>query len=127
MRTSRWAAMMLAVGLLAVVGSPVTLARPASGATYIAAPVMWPKPDNPTRTPVVVERVEVPVPVDDPAAEGIRMLLVAAAAAAAAAAATKARLRRHYLRPAGNAVIEIAGPEPLDSPRRSDTPTAGLD
>jgi hypothetical protein len=112
MRTSRWAAMMLAVGLLAVVGSPVTLARPASGATYIAAPVMWPKPDNPTRTPVVVERVEVPVP---------------PAAAAAAAAATKARLRRHYLRPAGNAVIEIAGPEPLGSPRRSDTPTAGLD
>jgi hypothetical protein len=77
---------------------------------------MWPKPDSSSRTPAVVERVEVPVPVDDLAEEGLRMLLVAAVASAVATAATKARLRRHYPQPTGDSVIEITRPEPLDRP-----------
>jgi hypothetical protein len=77
-----------------------------------AAAAMPPRPDNPSRTPVVVERVEVPVPIDDIATELVQMQLAAAAAAIVTAAMTKARLRRRDDR-AVSAVIDITDPRIL--------------
>jgi hypothetical protein len=70
-------------------------------------PAMPPRPDEPSGTQVIVERVEVPTPVHDTSAEILRMQVVAAVAAAVAAAATRARLRRRYDRPTRNRVIDI--------------------
>jgi hypothetical protein len=77
---------------------------------------MPPRPDDTSRTSVVVERVEVPVPVDDTAAEVFQMQLAAAVAAIVAAATTKARLRRRrYEHPIAGAVIDITDPRVFDS------------
>ena len=63
---------------------------------------------EPSTTSIVVEHVEVAVPVDDTSAEIEQMLGVAALAATIAAAVTKGRLRRRYSgRPAANTVIDI--------------------
>jgi hypothetical protein len=61
-------------------------------------PATPPELEDPSRTWVVIERVEVPVPVDDTAAEMVQMQL--AAAAVIAVTVTKARIRRRYDRPA---------------------------
>jgi hypothetical protein len=86
-----------------------------------AAARMSPRPEDTSRTPVVVERVEVPVPVDDTAAEVVQMQLAAAVAAIVAAATTKARLRRRYEHQTGSAVIDITDPRVLD--RQTDEAT----
>jgi hypothetical protein len=70
--------------------------------------------EDPSRTWVVIERVEVPVPVDDTAAEMVQMQ--PAAAAVIAIAVTKARIRRRYDRHAVSAVIDITDPRILDRP-----------
>ena len=80
-----------------------------------------PRPEDTSRTPVVVERVEMPVPVDDTTAELVQMQLAAAVAAVIAAATTKARLRRRYQHPTGSAVIDITDPHVLD--RQTDEAT----
>jgi hypothetical protein len=90
-----------------------TLAFPSPVA---AAALMPPRPEQPSRTSVVVQRVEVPVPVDDITAEIVQMQLAAAAAAVTAAAVTKARLRRRYDRPASHTIIDITDPHLLDTP-----------
>ncbi len=64
----------------------------------------------------VVERVEVPVPVDDLAEEVLQTQLAAAAAAIAAAVATQARLRRRYDRPSVSTVIDITDPGAIERP-----------
>jgi hypothetical protein len=104
-----------------------TAVRYAAGAVFMfsphaAASRMPPRPDDTSRTPVVVERVEVPVPVDDTAAEVVQMNLAAALAAVVAAAVTKARLRRRFEHSAPSAVIDITDPRVLD--RRNDEATA---
>jgi hypothetical protein len=74
----------------------------------ITANARPPRPVEPSTTSVVIERVEVPVPVDDTSTEIEQMLVVAALAATVAAAVTKARLRRRYRhRSAASAVIDI--------------------
>ena len=81
-----------------------------------AAARMPPRPDETGRTSVVVQRVEVPVPVDDTTAELFQMQLAAAVAAIIAAATTRARLRRRYdndKRPPASAVIDITNPRVL--------------
>jgi len=83
-----------------------------------AAAHMPPRPEGASGTPVVVQRVEVPVPVDDTATEVVQMQLAAAVAAIVAAATTKARLRRRYEHPTGGAVIDITDPRILE--RRTD-------
>jgi hypothetical protein len=86
--------MSFAVGLVAVPGPALAYA-------------MSPRPDPPPRAPVVVERVEVPIPVDDADDEVIQMLGSAGGAALLAAWATKIRLRRRYEPPSPAAIIEI--------------------
>ena len=89
-----------------------------------AAVGMPPRPEDTSRTPVVVERVEVPVLVDDTAEEVVQMQLAAAVAAIVAAAMTKARLRRRYERPTRTAVIDITDPRILD--RQTDEATRAV-
>jgi hypothetical protein len=116
-QTARWAAAPrfgyaagAAAATILVFSSPASAAR------------MPPRPDDASRTPVVVQRVEVPVPVDDTAAELVQMQLAAAVAAVVAAATTKARLRRRYERPPGNAaIIDITDPRVLDRKAAEDS------
>ena len=72
-------------------------------ATPSGTAAMPPRPANPSGVPVIVERVEVPVPVDDTSAEILQMAL----AAAIAAAATQGRLRRPRHRPTTSQIIDI--------------------
>jgi hypothetical protein len=97
----------------AVAGTILMFSSPAAAAS--------PRPEDTSGTPVVVERVEVPVPVDDTVAEVVQMQLAAAVAAILAAATTKARLRRRYQHPTGSAVIDITDPRVLD--RQTDEAT----
>src|SRR4051794_33020216 len=92
-------------------------------APHAAASRTPPRPDDTARAPVVVERVEVPVPVDDTATEVVQMNLAAAVAAVIAAAVTKARLRRRWEHPSASAVIDITDPRVMD--RLDDEATAG--
>jgi hypothetical protein len=87
-----------------VIATSVVAAGPAQAAVVGR---MHPRPEKSSGPVTVVERVEVPVPVDDPAQEVFQALLAATAAAAAATATTRARLRRRYARPPANAIIEL--------------------
>jgi hypothetical protein len=86
----------------------LAFSAPAAATTH-----MPPRPENTSRPAVVVERVEVRVPVDDTAAEIVQMQLAAAVAAVTATALTRARSRRRQVRPAGSAVIDITDPRIL--------------
>ena len=86
-------------------------------ASALAAHASPPRPVEPPTSSTVVERVEVPVPVDDTPSEIEQAVLAAALAAAIAAAVTKARLRRRYRQRPANAVIDITD-------HRVDAPTA---
>jgi hypothetical protein len=98
-----------AAGVTVAVTAAILASTPSAAAARLP-----PRPEQPSRTSVVVERVEVPVPVDDMAAEVVQMQLAAAAAAIIATAVTKARLRRRHHHCAVNAVIDITDPGILD-------------
>jgi hypothetical protein len=85
----------------------VTLIPTLLGAAASARP---PRPVEPSTTSIVVERVEVAVPVDDTSAEIEQMLVVAALAATIAAAVTKKRVQRRYNRRPANTIIDITDP-----------------
>jgi hypothetical protein len=87
-----------AVTLISTLLGPAANARP-------------PRPVEPSTRSIVVERVEVAVPVDDTSTEIEQMLVVAALAATIAAAVTKKRVQRRYSRrPAANTIIDITDP-----------------
>jgi hypothetical protein len=96
--------------------SEARCARIVAAVTLISTPLgaasaRPPRPVEPSTTSIVVERVEVAVPVDDTSTEIEQMLVVAAVAATIAAAVTKKRVQRRYSRrPAANTIIDITDP-----------------
>jgi hypothetical protein len=89
------------------IAAATVIARHTAAIVLASAPsgtaAMPPRPADPSGTPVIVERVEVPVPVDDTSTEILQMAL----AAAIAAAVTQIRLRRPRHRPATSQIIDI--------------------